>query len=139
MIRRLLPPRAKRELQEERHPEHPRTSVSPRVELELADQCVHAAAADEERCHFDDSAHPKPPNPKEEGVTSLDGGRLVDIQGDTPTLESAFGFLKTDPGADEISSFSDLAGAEAGLGSVESEILGVDVDKQNSVEKILKF
>lgn len=70
---------------------------SPEDELELVDLGVQLSALDERATMFDPDTAPRPPDPKEEGVTSLDGTRTVDMQRDTPTVDDLASFdLSTD-------------------------------------------
>lgn len=65
--------------------------LGPEDELELSDLAVKMAGADEMDTMHDPDTHPKPPHPKEEGVTDLNGNREVDIMGDTPPVEEELG------------------------------------------------
>jgi len=61
--------------------------MSPLDEIEAADLTVELAALDEEQRMFDPNAHPRPPSPKEESTTDIDGEREVDIMDDTPSVD----------------------------------------------------
>jgi len=62
--------------------------LSPLDEIERMDLAVEQAARDEEMTMFDPNTHPKPPHPKEEGVTDLAGRCTVDIQEETPLVDN---------------------------------------------------
>lgn len=62
--------------------------LSPEEELELAELRLRAAGLDEEETAFAPDVHPKDPHPKEEPVTDDVGERVVDVQIDTPTVDS---------------------------------------------------
>ena len=89
---------ADRELRELDDPSHPRHLLSPLTELELADEQVALAAEDEHKTCFCPDAHPKPPHPREEGVTDLTGERSVDIMRDTGKVSDDLDLLSEDPG-----------------------------------------
>lgn len=74
---------------DERPPEAhsaPRT-MSAFEELEAVELQTELAAMDEWDTCFCPQTHPKPPHPKEEGVTDVDGVRTVDMMSDTPSLD----------------------------------------------------
>lgn len=101
----LLSDKARREYRELNDPGHPRQMVSPEAELERVDAACEAAGRDEHKTCFCDDTHPKPPSPKEEGVTSVDGSRQVDIQRDTPPVEVELDLVPEDTidvGFDEL-------------------------------------
>lgn len=88
-----------RDLAEQRRRESRRETrrLNPWEELEHIDICCELAALDEEKTMFDPDTHPKPPTGIEEGVTSRDGTRFVDLQIDTPPIELSLNLLPPDP------------------------------------------
>ena len=70
-------------------------SLTPMERLELADLEVELAGLDEERTMFDPDVAPKPPSPKEEGVTDLEG-KSRDMMTDTPAVETEIGVEDVD-------------------------------------------
>lgn len=73
--------------------------MGPFDELEMMDLNVEHASVDEEQTIFDPDTHPKPPHPKEEGITDVDGRRSVDVMIDTPAIDPIGTFDLT---ADEL-------------------------------------
>lgn len=67
-------------------------SLSPEDELALSDLRVKQAARDECKTCFDRETAPKPPHPKEEGVTDRGGSRQVDLQAETPRVDDLASF-----------------------------------------------
>ncbi|WP_435335963.1 hypothetical protein [Haloarchaeobius sp. TZWWS8] len=95
--------------------------INPFAELEDIDRrCRKAEEDDIKRCWCPDT-HPKPPSSKQEGVTSLDGNRLVDLMGDTPAIEDELGL------SDPVN------------GGTENSILGIDLDSKNGSSGVLDF
>jgi len=68
-------------------PDDPADELSPMDEIEMADLQVELAGLDEEQTMFDPDAPPKAPSPKEEGTTSLEGKKEVDLMDDTPPID----------------------------------------------------
>jgi hypothetical protein len=79
-------PRARRELKELRDGTHPRQSLSPSIELEIADERRRLADDDLNRTAFDSEVHPRPPDGTTEATTDRDGTSTVDIQRDTENV-----------------------------------------------------
>lgn len=75
-------------------------------ELERADLAVEAQGIEEERTMFDPKEPPKAPHPREEGITSLDGSREVDLQRDTMNLDDLT--TSVDPGHGDLLDEVDL-------------------------------
>lgn len=92
-------------------------------ELEKIDECVRRAGADEMATHFDDSCHPKPPNSKEEGVTSRDGTQTVDIQADTLKMGKTVGDSNEDIFAAPLPEFENLGELEPTGGDLTEDLL----------------
>lgn len=63
------------------------TRLSPFDEMEMAELGVKQAELDEEATMFDPNVDPRSPHPKEEGVTDMDGDRIVDMQADTVNVD----------------------------------------------------
>lgn len=63
--------------------------MDPEDEIEFVDLKIREAGIDEAQTAFDPDTAPKPPHPKEEGVTSHIGESLVDLQRDTPLVGHA--------------------------------------------------
>lgn len=108
----LLSRTADREVRELHDPAHPRQTLSPFTEIEVNDEQVALAAEDEWKTCFCPDTHPKPPHPKEEGVTSLDGSRMADLMADTPPIEVELDMMPVGQGD--------------GLDDLMGEPLGVD-------------
>lgn len=79
-----------------------RRRMKPFEELAELDQRVKLAERDEERRCFDCTCHPKPPHPREEGVTSRDGSEIVDIMADRPPVTVELGPTDTDVARDGL-------------------------------------
>lgn len=62
-------------------------SLSPFDEMEMAELGVKQAELDEEAAMFDPDVNPRAPHPKEEGVTDMDGTRVVDMQEETRDVD----------------------------------------------------
>lgn len=92
-------------------------------ELEKMDACVRRAGRDEMKTHFDCSCHPKPPDSKEEGVTSRDGTRTADIQADTPKMGKAVGDSDRDIFTAPLPEFDSLGDLEPTGGDLLEDLL----------------
>lgn len=64
----------------------PSRTPTPEDEIERMDQQVQLAGIDEQLTMFDDDTHPKPPNPAEEAITTMNGREEVDLMLDTPPI-----------------------------------------------------
>jgi len=70
--------------------------LSPLDEIERVDAAVEHAGRDEQQTMFDPGTHPKPPHPREEGVTDRNGTRSVDMMSDTPPIGDVLGVELTE-------------------------------------------
>jgi len=80
--------RADREVRELNGRNHPRTQLSPFVELEVMDEKVALAGEDENRIHFDPDVHPRSHRASDPDEPVCDEhGAVCDVMGDTGPID----------------------------------------------------